>query len=658
MSASLTASENLIGGCYAIDFQQKLDAAGGGLPAYAAIDRRHGRAGLMAVEARPQAPPRAQALATLAQTRIDGVLLPLAHGPAAPPGQPPRWFVISPAPPGPPVWADGAARQAPWGEDALLGLLLRPAATVLARLQGRHLSHRAIRPDNLFRARPGEPVTLGLAWAAPPALLQPALFEPPYSAMCPPAGRGAGSVADDIYALGVVMIVLALGRLPLAGLDDAAIIRAKLERGSFAALAGEARLAPIIADLARGMLAEDPEHRPPPALLADPAAARARRVAARPPPRAQQPLAGPAGPIWNARGLAHAIATEPAAGVALLRNGSVDRWLRRSLGVPALAARLDEAVHQLPPEAEAGRADALLCLRATSLLDPLAPLCWRGLALWPDGLGPLLAAGGEYDGPVAELVEAEAIALWAASRAERAEPAPLATEAHQLRALLMLRGWAGGAPRLRYVLNPLLGCASPLLAGHCVVRLAGLLPALEAVAGSGEATRVLPIDREIAAFLAARSEERVEAPLAALAAASGPDSAAVAQLRLLAPLQSRGSQAALPRLAAWLGGLAAPSLDRWQHRERRAALAAALDAAVAAGDLAQMLAVLDDPTLEADTKGVRAAAIAVHAIDQAIAALDAAAPARAATARRIAQDTVTALGLGALALAAMIALTG
>ena len=177
-------------------------------------------------------------------------------------------------------------------------------------------------------------------------------------------------------------------------MDDAAIVRRKLELGSFAALAGEERLPPAIADLVRGMLAEDPEHRPHPALRADPAAARARRGAARPPRRAQRPMELGGITAWTARTLAHAIATEPDQGVRLLRNGSVDSWIRRSLGDGLLAAKLEEAVRLrgADVEGEDQRADATLSLRAVAILDPLAPLYWRGAALWPDGLGDALAA--------------------------------------------------------------------------------------------------------------------------------------------------------------------------------------------------------------------------------------------------------------------------
>ena len=61
-----------------------------------------------------------------------------------------------------------------------------------------------------------------------------------------------------------------LGRVPLRQLGDRAIIRRKLEFGTYAALAGDERLPPIIGDLVRGMLAEDPEHPPTPAMLLDP----------------------------------------------------------------------------------------------------------------------------------------------------------------------------------------------------------------------------------------------------------------------------------------------------------------------------------------------------------------------------------------------------
>ncbi|HEX5325108.1 MAG TPA: hypothetical protein VFW75_00430, partial [Acetobacteraceae bacterium] len=285
-----------IAGRYVVDPARPLTGAGGGLPAFAAADLAgQTAAALMAVQVERRRPPRALALQAL-ETPIEGVLAPLAHGPAPAPGGAPGYYLIAPAPPGPPL----AARLRPWPEHELLEQVLRPAARSLDRLARLGVTHRAIRPDNVFLGGPGG-VVLGMAWAAPAALHQPAIAEPPYVIQSLPEGRGDGSIADDVYALGVLLLTLARGQAPLAGLDDATILRCKLERGSFAALAGDARLPPVIADLVRAMLAEDPEHRPSPALLTEPSAARARKVAARPPRQAQRAMQIAGHPVANAR---------------------------------------------------------------------------------------------------------------------------------------------------------------------------------------------------------------------------------------------------------------------------------------------------------------------------------------------------------------------
>ena len=105
---------------------------------------------------------------------------------------------------------------------------------------------------------------------------------------------------------------------------------------------------------------------------------------------------------------AFAIATQPDEGVRQLRNGAVDQWLRRSLGDSTLGAQLDELVRARLADmpAEDGTADSVLAARAVAMLDPLAPVSWRGLSLFPDGLGAALAgaAGTEAERTLAEMV--------------------------------------------------------------------------------------------------------------------------------------------------------------------------------------------------------------------------------------------------------------
>ena len=629
------------------------------MPAFAATDRATGNGAFMALQATPRFPPRAAALKALSGP-IEGVLTPLAHGPGAGPAGEGAYYVICPAPGGPPL----TGSHDPWPEHALLEQVLRPAALALEQLQHDGVTHRAIRPDNVFH-RPGQPVELGAAWAAPPALLQPALFEPPYVAMCLPSGRGEGTIADDVYALGVLLIVLALGRLPLAGQPDSAIIRRKLAQGSFAALAGEERLPSTIADLARGMLAEDPEHRPPPSLLLNPVAARSRRVAARPAHRSQRSLQVGEIAAWDARTLAYAMAMAPEHGVQALRGGALLQWLRRSLGDGAMVERVEDAIrHRLAAgAADEERNAAAIVLCVIALLDPLAPLAWRGLVLWPDGIGTALAEAQAANSPglplLLELVRLEAGGSWASARPDRCDAAQLRAAARSQRAWMLGRG-ASGLARLAYAQNPLLPCASPLLAGRWVARLPDLPVALEAVAATVDRKLVGPIDAPIADFVAARSDRHLDLQDTADPREAGTGEAfGLPQLRLLVQVQARYHPGPLPNLAAWVADQAAPMIAGWASRSRRQAIQARLQELAPVGSLAPMLAVIEDPHGRgADAGAAQAAAAELARIDSELAEIAGGAPARDEAAVRFGQEIAAGLGLTALATMLAIAALG
>jgi len=656
LPAPQAATVTLIGGQYSVDTARPLANAGGGLPAFAVTDRRAGRSDLMAVQVERRSPPRAQALQALAEP-VEGILSPLAYGPAPDAAGNGAYYIVAPAPPGPAL----DARPRAWSESELLEHVLRPAARALERLASRGVTHRAIRPNNVFQAAPGQPVVLGMAWAAPPALHQPAISEPPYVAMCVPAGRGNGTISDDVYALGVLLLTLALGRSALAGLDDEAVVRRKLDQGCFAALVGNGRLPPVIADLARGMLADDPEHRPLPALLTEPSAARARRVASRPSRRASRPLQFAGRQAWNARSFAHALALAPDAGLQALRSGVVDAWLRRDLGDVGLALRVEEMMRPRPGDIprDSTSGDAFQAMTVVAAIDPLAPLCWRSVALWPSGIGPALAAGGNSPGldQLTEIVTAEAIGSWASLHADRCDAPTLRSEARQHRVWFATRGPSGGVERLLYALNPLLPCASPLLGRSWVARLPDLLPALERAATTVDQATNRPIDRHIAAFVAARSERRMEAEIAALGR-SGED-AADAELRLLATLQMRLHPAPLPALAKWTTTRFDELLVGWRSRARRERVTVRLKELAEAGQLPAIVLLLQDATeRSADRQEANAAAIELARLDGELAALVNNAPERAALARRWGQELAAGIGLLGVVAALLAAALG
>ena len=641
----------LIGGQYRVDIGRPLPEAGGGLPAYAVADRRGGGLGaLMALRVTRRAPARAQALQTVF-AGIEGVLAPLAYGLGPSLDGEETCYVVCAAPPGPPVSLDAR----PWPEAVLIEQVLRPAAAVLEALRSQGLTHRAIRPNNVFPAANNR-ILLGAAWAAPPAMHQPAVFEPPYVAMCHPAGRGEGQIGDDVYALGVLLVTLFLGRVPMEGMDDTAILHRKLELGDFAALTADGRLPPMLSDIVRGMVAEDPEHRPPPALLRDPVAARGRRVAARPPVRAARPFLLGAFHIWNNRTLALAMAREPAAAAAALRAGTVMYWLRRGLGDAVLAVKLEELARfhaQGPAHARDQAAgddivSATLMMRAIAAADALMPLCWRDTPFWPDGLGSLLAVA--RDTPFArslhDLLTTEAIATWAAMREERVPSAAMRLEARQWRAVTQARGLGNGLWRLLYTLNPLLPCASPVLGERWIAEIEALPPALDAIVAAAPDTD--PMEPHLIAFLAARSRKQLDQEIKTLSLDGEPADRLLSLFRLLSELQNRFHPAPLRALAAWTAARSGPVLERWRNLARRAAVEERLAALAAAGSLPPMLSLLDDGADQAaDAEGLRAALAELAALDGALQAVSGGGRGRAANALRIGQELAAVIGLTA-----------
>jgi eukaryotic-like serine/threonine-protein kinase len=242
-------------------------------------------------------------------------------------------------------------------------------------------------------------------------------------------------------------------------------------------------------------------------------------------------------------------------------------------------------------------------------------------------------------------------------RADRCDIVMQRAEARQHHSWSQQRGGQGSSvSRLAYLLNPMMPCKSPLLVGHWVARLADLLPALEEVAGNAERHQTDPIDTHIAAFIAARLERRMDHELLTQV---GGDAASLAQIRVLAQLQSRLYPQPLPALAAWLAVRARPVVSTWKNRERRAGIEQRLQPLAAAGYLAPMLHVLDDPgARSADAQEAQDAAVTLAGLDTELAQITGGAAIRTATATRVGQEIAAGLGLAALAAALVIAALG
>jgi hypothetical protein len=180
----LALSNALIAGRFAVDVSQVLPDAGAGIPAYLARDRMASDGKCVALAVSRDASPCARALRILIEP-IDNLMTPLGHG-VAPltGGKGEGYFIVCTPPLGPAVSASLSA----WPDKALMDLVLRPIARVLEVLDRLKLTHRSIRLNNVFQSAAGQPVMLGAAWAAPPAMhIRVALHR-----HVPPCGPGRG----------------------------------------------------------------------------------------------------------------------------------------------------------------------------------------------------------------------------------------------------------------------------------------------------------------------------------------------------------------------------------------------------------------------------------------------------------------------------------
>ena len=603
------------------------------------------------MQTQPGLPPRARLLSGRAAAPVPQAVMPLDHGPGRAPNGTEAIFIICAQPPGQAIAAD----PRPWSETEIIRYLLLPAAIALETLAERGIAHRAINPSNIFRAGPNDKIVLGPCWAAPPASLQPSAFEPPYSAQCLPAGRGEGTPSDDVYALGVTLLWCMLGGLAnenvAAWAEEEALLRRKLSLGSLAALSGQARLSSTFADLLRGMLAEDPEHRPAASLLLDPEQARGRRVSARPAMRAQRPIEIKGEQTSFSRELAFLLARDTDGGATLLRNGVVGAWLRRQVGDSQLAVRLEEALARLSvePPLESAKPAHLTVARGVAALDPLAPLVWRGIAVFPDGIATALAYAIQTNQPgiaatLEDMLNQDVTTAWAAGRVPRTELVRMLQEVRDWRAWLGVKGIVGGVPRVLYGGNPLLCCASALLTGRAVARLADLLPALDALAQQTDRKRP-PIDPHIACFIAAHADASVLADAARLGGLSTP-SDRLAAMALFGRLQQRLNAERVPHLAAWLLDSGLGELGQWRSLATRKTLEAKLRELATAGQIMPMTVLLGDAGgLTQDEAGAASAGRRLADIEMALAALAQGGEHRLAHARQTGQEIATGLSL-------------
>lgn len=563
--------------------------------AFAAHDRQNADNDVFALVPDAHVPVRSRVLGRLKSMPETGLLGLRDYGTVAWPDEASHRFVlIYEHPLGWRLGPDDAGRMEPMSEDTEINNLLAPVVATLAQLEKRRITHRAIRPDNLFRLKAGAgDIILGECASAPAAYDQPPAYETMESLMADKAGRGAGHPSDDIYALGVTMLALLTGSDPGAGRGAAQLLAEKMTRGSYHTLVGGHTFSDKMRELLQGMVEDRREARwSLPQIRAWLSDGEVQPAAVPDRVKPERGFAFNGLTFYDPRALATAMAGHWD-NVGLSDGGhEFLTWARQSLGDDALAERVLTAM-ELSKRALGGgqgKAHPAFVARLCMALDDRAPIRYKRISCHPDGLGPLLATYFSNDGFRGDIKDLFLEDLPGCqirmSQGKGALSGKTGRRFTRLVAMVKDSGTGFGIERCLYELNPAQHCLSPLIADQRVMGLGDVLPALEKAAAVAHASA--PMDRHLAAFIAARADANTDDFLHALNRTEAGDQAVTGLLALLAVADTGGGERPYTKLARWLEPHLAPAVVCFHHRKWREAAEAELPSVVASGNIAAL----------------------------------------------------------------------
>ncbi|MFZ4761634.1 MAG: serine/threonine protein kinase [Alphaproteobacteria bacterium] len=514
-----------------------------------------------------------------------------------------RFITIFPLPIGQIPFPDLNEQRTPINEEDLIQGLFNPAIHVLRALAIKGIFHGNINPSNIYvKQGAAFSVSFGECVTAPPGFCQPVIAETIERGMAEPYGKGVGSMADDLYSLGVTALFLLLGYNPLKSLTDEQIIETKIDKGSYAAFIGRVRISSGILEALRGLLTDDVRQRWTLEELA--MWVSGRRPAAKSPMasrRAQRGFEFNGQEYWRVRTLSIAMSKRIPEAIAAIESGNLLKWLRRSLADKLCADRVEEAIKNVNQMGRSSGYEDRLVSRVCMGLDPHAPIRYKGISVLPDGLGYLLAShviGRKNLAPISEIILDQLPLFWFSLQGEtKKEFMNKVAVFDGFTSTLMRSTFSFGIERCLYEMLADMPCASDGLRDFYLTSSADLLIALEQIASKPENRPKAPIDRHVAAFLAARDRRVSELLLSAVGTADGEGARNLAMLSVLANIQRRADLSDMPNLGAWCADLLLPFVKKFHNRDLQGKIQKVLMDSSKTGNLSGMLKLIDNPQI-------------------------------------------------------------
>jgi hypothetical protein len=373
----------------------------------------------------------------------------------------------------------------------------------------------------------------------------------------------------------------------------------KLSKGSFQAIASQEKLPLVLIEPVRGLLCDDPQERwgfhelnawidgrrtKPVQFNTEKRAARSQNIAGR--------------DYYTVRSLAQGLAKNWVNSLAPVRDGTVEVWLRRGLGDNDRGKALADAMRQLQwAGADKRAAEDILIARAIIIMDHEGPIRFKGFAAMVDGLGYMLSYDVQHGrGPqrFADVIIRDIPAYWfGRQQGYSPEVQKLQQVCKNLRYYIQQQSAGYGYERCLYVLVQNQHCLSQLIEQEYVVEISQLLPALEKAAATASEDG-WPVDRHIAAFIAARLEDDVEGQLIAMQNPSDEVEYSRAIISMLAIVQWRHGPDNLQNLSHWVARLMEPAIKVFHSKARRERVETEIPKLAKRGNLVELYNLIND----------------------------------------------------------------
>lgn len=484
-------------------------------------------------------------------------------------------------------------------QDTVVTSILPPLLNVMKDLRDKDMVHGAIRPSNMFIKSAGNygNIILGDCLSTPASYNMDAVYETAERAIVSPLGRGLGTQADDLYALGVALTVMLRNDDPLKGLSERQIIERKLEDGTYIALTGKDRFTGAILELIRGLLVDDAAQRW--SLDEVRGWIEGTRVAPKQNKKrtkASRPMLFNGKKFTRPELLADELHYSPEETAQILENGSLDQWLQRAIENKTLFENVQTGIKTAEDMQKGSGYTHKLATHISIALHPAGPIRYKDVNLMPSAVGPVLTEAVIQKRELSTFIDyfrQHFVMQWVNMQTESVvDTGGILGKFDTCRKYLQQKGVGFGIERCVYFSNENAPCLSETLLEYSVRGSEEFIHAMEHVSRSPSRPEML-LDRHMIAFLSVKDSNNVDPFLHELNSQDR-HIRILGELKTFSTIQKRLKLGNFPGLSGWIAENLEYVYEYFHDRDQRKLIQKHIGKLKDKGDLVKIAAFFDE----------------------------------------------------------------